>query len=127
MEPKKDVYITYPKSGGSKAIGAGDLVIDFFEGTARLPDGEEERLSGKLKDTAFPYAYATVHASQAVVVDMDNQGGWTVNADQIVTFLWIPCKVLTIHAAQATNVRVLGATDPRAGPAVADITAPSPL
>lgn len=119
-------YITYPKAGGTRAIGIGDMVVDFVEGTVRLPSGEDEFLSGKLKGTPFRAVYVTVHPSVAVVVDMDNQGRWTVAANQAQTFLWIPCRILQVTTTAATNIRVLGTTNPRGGPAITDVTAPPP-
>ncbi len=125
-KPTPEIYITFPPAGATRTITRGDLVLDFWDGEAKLPDGTEEKLSGRLRGTPFSHVYVTVHSSQIVVVFLDGQGGWTVSANQVQTFVWQPCRKVTIRATQSTNVRVFASSDPRGGPVIADITAPSP-
>ncbi len=125
----RDIYITYPPAGGTKSVGIGDLVIDFVQGRVRLPDGSRERTSGNLIDTGWEdigIQSATIHASQIVLADIDRLGFWTVNANEITTFLRQPCRFLTIRTTQATNIRVYGSTNAIGGPAISSVTAPAP-
>ncbi len=114
QEKRAPLYMVYPTDGGSASVDAGDMLLDFYDGSVRLPNGDEERMSDKLEGSRHGHVniVAIDRPDQDIDISLDGGGYIRIEADSFRAILF-PAKKLRIKLTATTNLRVFGATDDR--------------
>lgn len=112
---EKIEYYTYPPDGTRKTVGAGRTVIDFYDGTVKLPDGTDETLSGSLKTHSRDYVRSVmVECDQAARYGLDDKGLKPINAGNVQTETNQEFTRLVIETTTSTQINVWACTHPTA-------------
>jgi len=111
---KEDVYdITYPPEGGEKTI-TETLEINVYTGDA-YADGTEEHLSKSLRSVGVQYAQSVViDADKPIVVQLDDGGKRTVDADKIYAKSHTKFQRVLIDVSGSTKIKFWASTNPDA-------------
>ena len=111
---KEEVYeITYPPEGGEKTI-TEILEINVYTGDA-YADGTEEHLSNSLKSVNIQYAQSVViDADKPIVVQLDDSGKRTVDADKIYAKSHTKFQRVLIEVSGSTKIKFWASTSPDA-------------
>lgn len=105
--------ITYPPEGGEKTI-TETLEINVWTGDA-YADGTEEHLSNSLKSVGIQYAQSVViDADKPIVVQLDDGGKRTVDADKIYAKSHTKFQRVLIEVSGSTKIKFWASTSPDA-------------
>ncbi len=115
VEPELEIYITFPAAGGTKSVTAGDLILDFTQGEARLPGGTKEKLSGKLPSKQDFVRSFFCEPDQDVAVSLDGLGYYTIPANSMTGIIFQRYRTAQMKLTATTNLKVFASTDPRGG------------
>lgn len=110
---KRDpVYVTFPGNGGTESVDAGDLMLDFITGKARMPNGDEKTLSARLEGSRHGHVsvIAFDRPDQNIDVSLDGGGYFRIEAN-CFRAIRFPCRKVAIRLTATTNIRVYAATD----------------
>ena len=112
-ERDKVVEIIYPPEGGEKTI-TETLEINVYTGDA-YADGTEEHLSNSLKSVGIQYAQSVViDADKPIVVQLDDGGKRTVDADKIYAKSHTKFQRVLIEVSGSTKIKFWASTSPDA-------------
>ena len=105
--------IIYPPEGGEKGI-TETLEINVYTGDA-YADGTEEHLSNSLKSVGIQYAQSVViDADKPIVVQLDDSGKRTVDADKIYAKSHTKFQRVLIEVSGSTKIKFWASTSPDA-------------
>lgn len=115
-KPPHDFYATYPADGGTQAVAAGDLELDFVSGDVRLPDDSEGKLSGRLEGSRFAFMQSIqLEADQDVKFKLDDRGQYTFPANTLRSLSHVQFQRATLTLSVLTNLKVIASTNPKGG------------
>jgi len=105
--------IIYPPEGGEKTI-TETLEINVYTGDA-YADGVEGHLSNSLRSVGMQYAQSVViDADNPIVVQLDDGGKRTVDADKIYAKSHTKFQRVLIEVSKSTKIKFWASTNPDA-------------
>lgn len=116
-KPTQDFYFTYPADGTKKTISKGRVIIDFYAGTVKLPDGTEERLSDSLrrfKQDGVAIGSLSIYSSQAAKYALDEGGLKPIDASDFQTERNQSFTKLRLETTTDTQITIWASTNPDA-------------
>lgn len=112
-EKKEDVYITYPASGGTKSIAAGETVIDLYTGTVTLPDKTSDVTSEPLQNYNIEKVRSiTIGTDQTIAVSLGGRGEYTIALADFFTAINQNFRYIAIRTTTTTNINIWASTHP---------------
>ena len=113
-EEKKDIYITYPRDGGTKTVTAGEMVIDLLAGRVKLPDNTMEYTSTSLEAHRFKWAGSILfETDKDVVIRLEETGGkWTIDAGTWLPIVHQRFQKVYVTILEDTKIRFWASTHP---------------
>lgn len=115
-EEIESIYFTYPSDGTKKSVSIGRVIIDFYNGTVKLPDGTEEKISDSLKVHKLKQARSlSIYSSQDAKYGLDDRALKPISAAKThaETFQKFTRVVIDIAIASA-QISVWACTHPAA-------------
>lgn len=107
-----EIALTYPHVGGTKLLGIGTTIVDFYNGKVTFPDGTTENLFKNLKEHGQTHISAVYIKSDAEIkVNFDNHGEYTFRdyLMEVVDF-----QVAYITTTQSTAISLKAWTNDKA-------------
>jgi len=112
---ERHFYFTYPRTGGTKSVAKGILTLDFYNGTATLPDGTEEQISDSLESHSLREVRSIfIQADQNATGWLDESGRFPINANEACVMTYQNFRALYIETTVTTNISVWSSTHPMA-------------
>lgn len=116
-EEPKPMYATFPADGGTESVAAGDLLLNFEDGSVRMPNGTEKKLSNKLEGSEHEYMRAIFidNPDQDIKMNLDGMGWFTVEANTLRGVIFQPFLKCHIRTTTTTSLKIFASTDARGG------------
>lgn len=115
MSDKENLYITYPADGTKKSVDKGKVVIDFYNGKVKLPDGTNENISDNLKNHNLELAHSLmVEVDKDAKYSLDNGGSKPIGAGNVQNETYQDFAEIIIETSQTTQIAVWACTNPAA-------------
>ena len=115
--PAKDVYFTYPPDGTKKTVSKGRMIIDFYEGVVKLPDGMDERISDSLRRLKLPEGSIrsfAIFSNQAARYSLDEAGLKPIDASDFQTERNQSFTKARLETTTDTQITIWASTNPDA-------------
>lgn len=114
VKPREiNFYLTYPRTGGTKSVAKGILVLDFYNGIATLPDGAKEQISDSLESHKLKEVKSVlIETNKDATGWLDESGKFPINANEASVMTYQNFSTLYIEATETTNINVWTSTHP---------------
>ena len=114
---KENVYITYPRGGGTASLDRGETVIDFYTGKVMLPNKTTNDLSDALANTSHKVIRSiTILAGAPITISLDGGGefytGATTAESEYFTLSNQSFRYLKIVATTGSWISIWASTHP---------------